>query len=297
MEKKTWQYDLILFLGRFIQLLPYSWLLIAGSCLGGLLYSLSGRHRERGIRHIMETLEYSEKDAHQLIKKMYRHLGKSALEILYTPKLMRNPKLIAEIIEYDISDTFMEHVQSGKGGIFITAHYGNWEWLAMGVAAKGIQVGTIVKNQPQPWVNALLNGNRRLTHVEVFPRTNSGKEILSGIRSIKKGKFLGLLCDQDGGKDGLVVSFLGKPASTMAGPGIIAAKTGGIVYSAFIQRTETGGHRIRIGEPLIHSEDSTEITVAIQKEIERVIREKPEEWLWLQRRWNTPIEEKEGAHE
>lgn len=297
MEKKTWQYHLILLFGRFVQLFPYSWLLTIGSGIGSILYSLSGRHRERGVQNVMATLKYSEEEARQLIRKMYRHLGKSALEMLYTPKLIRSSQKLGKIIEYDISDTFMEHVRSGKGGIFITAHYGNWEWLAMGVAAKGIAVGTIVKNQPQPWVNALLNGNRRLTGVEVFPRTNSGKEILAGIRSIKKGKFLGLLCDQDGGADGMVVSFLGKPASTMVGPGIIAARTGGIVYSAFIQRRESGGHRIRIGEPLIESESPEEITIAIQKEIERVIREKPEEWLWLQRRWNTPVEGGGKAHE
>lgn len=287
MEQRTWQYHAVHFFGWFVQLLPYSWLLAAGSLLGKLAYSFSGRHRERAIQHVRETLGYTDEEARNLIRRMYQHIGKSALELLYSPKLLRNPKLLEKIIDFEAVPEFVEWAKSGKGGIFITAHYGNWEWLAMCIANGGVPVGTIVKFQPQPWVNALLNDGRRNAGVEVYPRTASGTEILAGIRSIKKGKFLGLLCDQDGGKDGVFLPFLGKMASTMAGPGIIAARTHSPVFPVFIQRRPNGGHRVKVGKAFPESDDPNIINQYIQAAIEDVIREKPEEWLWLQRRWNT----------
>lgn len=289
MEKRTWQYHAVHFLGWFVQLLPYSWILAWGSLLGRAAYSLSGRHRERGIRHVKEALGYSDEEARKLIRKMYQHIGQSALELLYSPRLLRNPKLLSEIIDFEAVPEFIEWGKSGKGGIFITAHYGNWEWLAMCIAAGGVPVGTIVKFQPQPWVNALLNDNRRAAGVEVYPRTASGTEILAGVRSIKKGNFLGLLCDQDGGTEGIFLPFLGKMASTMAGPGIIAARTHSTVFPVFIQRRPNGGHRVKVGKALPQSDDPNVINQYIQAAIEEVIREKPEEWLWLQRRWNTRV--------
>jgi len=291
-EKKTWQYHLIRCFGWFVQILPYSWLRPIGNFVGKIAYLVSGRHRERGISHVEKSLGYSSDEARNLIKKMYQHVGQSVLEVFYSPRLLKSPALMREIIDYEAAPDFTEWVNSKKGGIFITAHYGNWEWLAMRVAAEGVPVGTIVKFQPQPWVNALLNDSRRDGGVEVYPRTAAGTEILSGIRSIKKGRFLGLLCDQDGGYDGTILTFLGRPASTMVGPGIIAAKTGVPVFPAFIQRRPDGGHSVRVGSALPMSDDPVEVTKEIQKAIEGIIREKPEEWLWLQRRWNTPVPEK-----
>lgn len=289
MEQRTWQYHAVHFFGWFVQLLPYSWLLAVGSLLGKLAYGCSGRHRERAIQHVQEVLGYTEEEARILIRRMYQHIGKSALELLYSPKLLRNPKLLAEVIDFEAVPEFMEWGKSGKGGIFITAHYGNWEWLAMCIVAGGVSVGTIVKPQPQSWVNALLNDGRRAAGVEVYPRTANGTEILAGIRSIKKGKFLGLLCDQDGGRDGVFLPFLGKMASTMAGPGIIAARTQAPVFPVFIQRRDPGGHRVKVGKAFPQSDDPDMINRYIQAAIEDVIREKPEEWLWLQRRWNTRV--------
>lgn len=287
MEQRTWQYYAVHFFGWFVQLLPYSWLLAIGSLLGNLAYQLSGRHRERGVQHVKEALGYGDKEARNLIRKMYQHIGQSALELLYSPKLLRSPELLKKVVDFDAVPEFVEWAKSGKGGIFITAHYGNWEWLAMCIARAGVPVGTIMKFQPQPWVNALLNDGRRNAGVEVYPRTSSGTEILAGVRSIKKGNFLGLLCDQDGGKEGIFLPFLGKMASTMAGPGIIAARTHSPVFPVFIQRKSTGGHRVRVGKAFPQSDDPDEINQYIQAAIEEVIREKPEEWLWLQRRWNT----------
>ena len=297
MEKRTWQYHLIHLLGWFIQLFPYSWLLGMGSFLGGLVYRFSGRHRDRGIDHVMQALHHSEADAKELIRKMYRHMGQLALEVLYSPRLLKSPELMTETISIEVSPAFQEHLDKGQGGILVTAHYGNWEWMAMRIASAGIPLGTIVKLQPQPWVNALLNDNRRDSNVEVYPRTAGGTEILSGIRSIKKGRFLGLLCDQDGGKEGVFIPFLGRMSSTMAGPGIIAAKSGAPIFSTFISRRPEGGHHVQISEELPGSKDPVEMTRMIQKVIEDRIYEKPEEWLWLQRRWNTSVPEKEGANE
>lgn len=295
MEKTTWQYWLILGFGRFVQLFPYSWILRIGAVLGGAAYYFSGRHRERGVGHIQKALNYSEDQARDLIKEMYRNLGRSAFEVLYTPRLVRNPKEADQLIQLDFSPEFIAQLDQKKGGFLITAHYGNWEWLTLGAAMASDKMGTIVKYQPQPWVNAWLNGNRRSTGVEVFPRTPDGKEVLAGIRSLRKGGFLGLLCDQDGGNQGIIVPFFGRLSSSMAGPASLICRTGLPAFPSFIHRRPDGGHLLWVGKPLEPTQDINQMTAQIQEAIEAEIRKKPDEWLWLQRRWNTPVEQQEGG--
>lgn len=297
MEKKSWQYWLILGFGRLVQLLPYSWITQIGILLGRMAYHFSGRHRERGVLHVQEALNYSEEEARNLIKKMYQNLGRSAFEVLYTPRLVRNPNEAKELIELDFSQEFIDYMGQKKGGFLITAHYGNWEWLTIGAAMANDKIGTIVKYQPQPWVNAWLNGNRRSTGVEVFPRTLDGKEVLAGIRSVKKGGFLGLLCDQDGGNQGIVVPFFGRPSSSMVGPATLICRTGLPAFPSFLHRKPEGGHVLWVGNSLLPTDNIEQMTAQIQEAIEIEIRKKPDEWLWLQRRWNTKPQEGGAATE
>lgn len=296
MEKRTWQYYSLRFLGRLICLFPYSWILFCGAILGRIAYYLSGRHRDRGIEHVRKALGYSDEEAKALIYDMYRNLGRSTLEVLYTPKLVANHQLMKEIIDYEADPAFDEYLKTGKGGMFITGHYGNWEWLAMRIAIEGVDAGTVVKYQPQPWVNAWLNDNRRSLGIAVYPRTAGGGEILQGIRAIKKGKYFSLFCDQDGGKEGIISTFLGRPSSNLMGPGLIASKVKVPIFPVFIWRRPEGGHLVRVEAPLPVGTDPKDINQQIQAAIETQILKKPNEWLWLQRRWNTVVSE-EGADE
>ena len=108
---------------------------------------------------------------------------------------------------------------------------------------------------------------------------------------------MGFLADQDAGPGGAFIKFLGKTASTPLGPAVFSRRFSAPVVPAFIIRQENGRHLVKIGKPL-HFEDTGDtdadllrFTEQMTKILEDVIRENPTQWLWFQKRWNTPPEQ------
>ena len=140
MEKKTWPYYGIQVLGWVLQLLPYTWLLALGGFLGGLAAQFSGRHRERGVANARMALGIDEGEARNLIKEMYKNFGKNALELLYSNRLRDDSEYLRKIIEFAPSEEFSAWRAKGSGGMFVSAHYGNWEWMLMRIAAENMRI-------------------------------------------------------------------------------------------------------------------------------------------------------------
>ena len=150
-----------------------------------------------------------------------------------------------------------------------------------------------------------LTGNGKGVGQEIFSRGTS--EILGCARAMKKGRMLGLIADQDGGYDGIFVPFLGKMASTPNGPAYFARKFKAPIIPIFIVRKPDGyGHTAIVNDP-IHYEftgdtklDDYNVTLKMTQEVEKIIKQYPDNWLWFQHRWNTPYtppEEEKQADE
>ena len=106
---------------------------------------------------------------------------------------------------------------------------------------------------------------------------------------------LGLIADQDGGYDGIFVPFLGKMASTPNGPAYFARKFKAPIIPIFIVRKPDGyGHTAIVRDPIRYEftgdqkVDDYNVTLKMTQEVERIIKEYPDNWLWFQHRWNTP---------
>ena len=109
-----------------------------------------------------------------------------------------------------------------------------------------------------------------------------------------------ILLDQNVAQtEGVFVDFFGAPACTNKGPALLASATGAAVVPAFILRTGRG-HRVIIKPeiPIVSTgdkaRDTIENTGRFTKALEDTIRQRPEEWFWVHRRWKTrpPEEEK-----
>ncbi|MCQ2373660.1 MAG: lysophospholipid acyltransferase family protein, partial [Phascolarctobacterium sp.] len=133
---------------------------------------------------------------------------------------------------------------------------------------------------------------------EIFARGSN--EIIGCARAMKKGRMLGLIADQDGGYDGIFVPFLGKMASTPAGPAYFARKFKAPIIPIFIVRNPDGyGHKAIVKDPIRYEftgdqkADDYNVTLKMTQEVEKIIKEYPDNWLWFQHRWNTPYVPKE----
>lgn len=292
-------YNFLMMFSRLVRLLPYDLLLFIGKILGNLYYLLIKKQRERAVAQMMPALEIPEAEARKLVRQSFVNLARNVLDIFYMPNL--NEKNFSDYIKIDHLERMKDALAEGHGVVVLTGHIGTWEWLSAAFTLNGLPVTAIAKLQPNQEYSRVLDDLRATINVEIFNRGTS--ELLSAGRALKKGKILGFLADQDGGPGGAFINFLGKVASTPMGPAVFSKKFHSPVLPAFIIRQPDGRHLVKIFE-VMHFEDTGntdedlfKFTEKMTRILEQVIRENPTQWLWFQKRWNTPLEmKKENKH-
>ena len=292
------QYRILMFMSRVICCLPHSCLMSLGKGLGILYYKFIKKQRNLAIRQIKRSLSLPEAEAERTIRASFINLGRNFLEMLYMPHLSKEN--FTRYIEIENLDRLKAALAEKHGVVILTGHVGNWEWLSAAFTFSGLPVTAIAKPQPNEQYTRVLNDLRATVGVEIFSRGTS--ELLAAARALKKGKILGFLADQDAGPGGAFTEFLGRTASTPMGPAVFAKKFNSPVVPAFILRRPDGRHRVVIGEVMRyvdHGDSDADLfafTVKMTKILDRIIRENPTQWLWFQKRWNTPPDEQKQKH-
>jgi KDO2-lipid IV(A) lauroyltransferase len=183
---------------------------------------------------------------------------------------------------------------AGRGVLIVTGHCGNWELLAAVINCRGLGMRVVARALDEPELQQLLAGLRRRFGSETIERGRPGaaRELLRGLRE----GALGMLIDQDTRVEGVWVPFFGRPAYTPVGAAKVALRPEVAAVPAFIERREDGSHRARFLEPLELTQDVTEATAAMTRVIEEQVRRRPEQWVWMHRRWRRqPVKEGESA--
>ena len=292
-------YNSLMALSRALRFLPHGALLLLGALLGRLYYMIIKKQRERAVRQMMQGLSISEKEARKIVRASFVNLAQNMLEILYMPKL--NRENLHEYIEIEHLERLKDALAEGHGVVVLTGHIGTWEWLSAAFSLSGLPVTAIAKTQPNAEYSRVLDDLRATIGAEIFSRGTS--ELLAAGRALKNGKLLGFLADQDAGPGGAFIEFLGKTAATPLGPAVFSRKFRAPVVPAFILRRPDGKHTVRVYERMEYvdtgdtEKDLYDLTVRMTRLMEEVIRENPTQWLWFQKRWNTPPEmKKEKRH-
>ena len=292
-------YNTLMFLSYLACRTPRPILLGAGWVLGSLYYLLIPKMRRRAVEHMMPALGISEAEAKSLVRASFINMARNVLDILAMPML--NESNLNEYIEIDHLERMQEALAEGRGVVVLTGHVGCWEWLSAAFTLNGIPVSAIAKPQPNIEYTRVLDDLRATIHVEIFSRGTS--ELIAAARALKRGRLLGFLADQDGGPGGAFIEFLGRTASTPLGPAVFSRKFKAPVVPAFILRQPKGKHKVVVGEIMRcpdtgdSDRDLHEFTVQMTAIVERIIRENPTQWIWFQKRWNTPPEQqKTGKH-
>ena len=285
-------YNTLMMMSRLIRLLPYDALLMLGRALGNLYYLLVKKQRERAVAQMMPALQISEEEARRIVRASFVNLARNMLDIFYMPNL--NEENLSQYIEIDHLERMKAALAEGHGVVVLTGHVGTWEWLSAAFTLNGLPVTAIAKLQPNAEYSRALDDLRATIRVEIFNRGTN--ELRAAGRALKEGKILGFLADQDAGPGGAFIKFLGKTASTPLGPAVFSRRFNAPVVPAFIIRKENGRHLVKIGEPM-HFEDTGDtdadllrFTEQMTRILEQTIRENPTQWLWFQKRWNTPPE-------
>jgi len=270
--------------------LPYRIALRVGDALGLLIFFFWRSRRAIALDNLQGAVDRGaislSSSPRSVIRQNFKNLGKSILEVIKIYYGFGNS--IFRTVELKGEEHFRRAHEKGKGVICITGHCGNWELLAVYVSMNITRLKIVARRQNNAYINTLMERIREKYGNSVIYKEGALKKIIS---ALKRNETVGILMDQSAIRsEGLVIHFLGKNAYAMKTPAIIARKTGTPILPAFIRRTDNG-HVIEVGEevPLDTSEDSDTAvlhnTINFSRPIEEFIRQFPEDWLWIHRRW------------
>ena len=259
--------------------------------LGRLLYVLDGRHRRIALRNL--ALAFKDKDfkeREQIARSVFQNLGRIIAEVTYIPRL--NEQNIGRYIVIEGLENFNRAYAKGRGVLLFTAHFGNWEWMAVSIplmVRKRCHV--IVRPLDNRFLDGFVERLRTWTGNQSIPKQKAMGRIL---RLLKNKEIIGILLDQNmAWQEGVFVNFFGELACTNTGMTALALKTGAPVVPTFNIRQEDGSYRVVFEPevPLIQTGDkdqdvqkNTELFTGI---IERYVRNYPNQWLWVHQRWKT----------
>lgn len=290
MKERSRSYPAGLFLS-VINLIPLKWRISLFEGLSGLIYALDDRHRRIALRGL--TLAFPEKDLKErnaIARSAFRNLARVAAEFFSLPRL--NEKNFTRYITFEGLENFQKAYEKEKGILILTAHFGNWEWMAALFPLQSHHpVHVVVRPLDSRFLDSMVEQLRMRTGNQAIPKQKAMGQIL---RLLKAGEIVGILLDQNmAWQEGVFVDFFGEKACTNTGMALLALKTGTPVLPAFNIRQKDGRYRVVIEPeiPLVRTGDKerdvTENTQRFTQIIERYVRNYPDQWLWLHQRWKT----------
>ncbi len=232
------------------------------------------------------ALALPERDAaarRRILRGMWENLGRTVGELAHLPALHW---------EIEGAGHLAPLIAGGGPAILVSGHLANWEVVPPALAALGIRLGSVYRAADNPAVDALVNGLRARAvagePLPLFPKGAQGAR--AALRFLSAGGVLGLLADQKL-NDGIAVPLLGTPAMTAPAPAQLALRFRCPVIPGRVQRLGPCRFRLVV-EPPLPLPDLPDrqaairaLTLAINDRLSAWIRERPEEWLWLHRRW------------
>ncbi len=264
--------------------------LMLGRVFGNLCFYILRKERKKALRNLDIAFGNSKSaiEKRKIVKKVFENLGKSSIEILSISKF--SEESFKRYIYCKNIDMLKGFSQKGKAVIILSAHFGNWEFLAHYLSISGLPMNVIARRVRMEALEAFLTRIRKQDSVNVLYRDASAKEIVDLLRD---GKFVGIMPDQDMDSiSGVFVDFFGKSAWTPSGPAVLNLLTGAYIVPCFIVR-KAFGHEVIIEKPmeLVKTDnkrnDILENTSRYTKVIEDYIRKFPEHWVWFHDRWKT----------
>lgn len=282
-------YRAVLLLRGLVHALPLRVSLRAARAVGWVVACFVKR-RDVAYRNLRAAFagEYSDRRLRSIARESIQQMAMAAVELLRAPDLTRD--YLERHVRIEGRERLRERLDRGEGLIFLTAHFGNWEMLNLAAGILGYPMVALARVQKHPRSDAYLNSLRTSQGTQIILKGMSVREIL---RALRAGKIVGILSDQDGGRQGTFVDFFGRRSSSPSGVATFAIKTGSPIYPVFIFREGLDGHRVEVEGPLSAPEtaDQAEAQRHILQEfaamLESRIRRSPGQWLWAHRRWKS----------
>lgn len=224
------------------------------------------------------------KEKRNILRSAYITMTRTFLDVIWFSR--DSAKRLPEYVEMDEST---QRLLCKKSHICVGAHFGNWEVAGQIMALRGFPLHSIAMPVKNPEVNRLLIARREVTGQKIIPREGALRKLLGILRNGGKTAFL---IDQNTkeSEGGIWVDYFGLPVPVTPAPAALAAKTGSEICMGFCAPQRGGRYRFYITEiippPSGSGEETTrQLTQQTLSAIEQEVRNHPEHWLWMYKRW------------
>jgi len=219
-----------------------------------------------------------------VIDGVFRSVARTLVAFAKFPSIHRGN--LSRWIRLEGGEHFERALRAGRGVLFATAHFGNWELSAFAHALLAAPMNVVVRPLDNPLIDALVERRRGLTGNRPIGKKDFARSIL---KALTANQAVGILIDQNESVDsGVFVNFFGVPACSSPGFAKIAAHSRATVIPGFALWSEAERRYVlRFFPPVPMSGDPARDTQTLQSQLEKVIRAYPDQWLWIHRRWKT----------
>ncbi len=244
---------------------------------------LSMKRQPRLMRNLTAAFpEMTVAQRDKLAREVWRNIGRVIGEFFHIDAIMRDR------IEVANPELLVEAATSGKGAVLCGAHQANWEAVSAVFSNYGLKPMGVYRPISNPFVDAEMM-RRRGKYFGSLMAKHDRETPVALMRHVRGGGAAGLLFDQES-LVGLSTPFFGRPARTTPFPALIARQCNAPLLLIHGYRTRGARFKVfvtRIEVPRTDDRkaDIYAATAALQAELEKSIRQHPDQWMWTHDRW------------
>ena len=257
------------------------------SSLGGLIGRSVGpffRSKKKILSNISRALPKIGRENNELIvKKMWENYGRILSEYMFI-KNFRNSKY-KKFLTIEGQEILNELKDSKEPVVFISGHFNNFELMAMQIEKSGINLAAIYRPLNNIFLNKIMEKIRTkyICRKQIKKGGSGTRELL---KSFKNNYSIAIMIDQRV-SESIKVDFFNQKASTTTIPAQLFKKFGSKIVPIYIERINGVYFKMTVSKPIIFEKESTieEITLKLNKWLEKMILINPDQWIWSHDRW------------
>ena len=278
-------YTLLKIISWKFQILPRKIALFFGRMLGSFFYYFIPLRKSIAIKNLEIAFpDWNSDQRKSLLHSSYRHYGMVLVDFFRLPKVKREKDKIIVHIPHESIELF----KRSTGGIILSGHIGNWEYIGPSLGIHNIKCAGVAQIQRNSTSNQYFNELRRSENVKIIP-VDSGSKMM--IQAIRDGNYLGLISDQNAGRKGTEAQFFNSSVSVPKGAGAFHLKTNTPILLGFCILSKDFTYHLSFEELDVErlSDNSNEAILEINqrysKLLEEAVREYPQQYFWFHRKW------------
>ena len=275
----------VMWLAQGVARLPQAALLSLGRALTWVAWPLLRRRRR--IAAINVALCFPQLDAaaqRRLLSDNLCATVTGALELLrawYAP-----PAALHGLAEIEGADGLLQALAGNRGVLLLTAHFTHTE-LAVRLLSEHLRrpIGGIVRHNNSPCLEREL----QIARSRVFGPTLEKKDMRGLLRALKSGWPMAYSADQDFSYRSSFVPFFGVDAATLVSTPDLVRRAGAQMFSLFCHRDAAGRYHLQVQQawPGWDTASPADAAAIYMRELEAFVREHPDQYLWVHRRFKT----------